>query len=436
MNLEELRRRLAALIAEARQIVNNPGGESRSLTEEQEARYTAIMGEDGQGGEVAELRAQIARLEALEAEEQRLNQSAGRRAGGIPIPNINERTSLGDSEEQALAHFFRSGDAGGFDSDMRGIDAGGAFVEVRWTRDMEQRVRNGIMERRAVTDSVMNITTGDDGGDLVPTGFVPQIVRRKNERMLANILGVRRIPGQGTTVEFPIESKDPEPFATTAEQDDSHTKNYERDAAQFDKVQFTLVKKTKKLELTEELLDDEDASLLEFIADHIGRGMANTHNGMLLTEVAANGSVLKTFAAAAAIADKELENVVFSDVLSYYLDDGSMPAWVMRPTTYSAIATISGDPRIYAETPVGSRTRRSILGYPVLWSNHATAVQASAKSVYFGDWNYVGFREAPALRFIRDPYTVDGLVILKYSFRAVYGVLQAGAIGYGQHPTG
>ena len=39
------------------------------------------------------------------------------------------------------------------------------------------------------------------------------------------------------------------------------------------------------------------------------------------------------------------------------------------------------------------------------------------------------------MRFIMDPYTVDGLVILKYSFRAVYGVLQAGAIGYGVHPS-
>lgn len=430
MNLEELRRRLAALIAEARQIIDNPEGESRTLTDEQETRYQEIMGEDG---EVAEVRAQIERLEALQAEEDRLGQSQGRQTR--MAPNVN-RTGLGDSEERALAHFFRTGDPGGFDSDMRGIEGRGAFVDIEWTRELEQRVRLGQMERRAATDSTLNITTGDDGGDLVPTGFVPQIVARKNERMLANVLGVRRVPGRGTTVEYPFENADPEPFATTSEQSDAHDQNYERDAPRFDKKQFTLVKKTKKLELTEELLDDEDASLLEFIANHIGRGIANTHNSLLLTEVAANGTNLKTFASATAIADGELEDIVFNDTLSYYLDDVSMPAWVSRPTTLGKVMQISGDGRIYAETPAGSRARRSVLGYNWFYSNNATAVQASAKSVYFGDWNYVGFREAPALRFLRDPYSVDGLVILKYSFRTVYGVLIAGAIGYGSHPTG
>ena len=44
-------------------------------------------------------------------------------------------------------------------------------------------------------------------------------------------------------------------------------------------------------------------------------------------------------------------------------------------------------------------------------------------------------REEPALRFIRDPFSVDGIVVLKYSFRTVYGVLIAGAVGYGVHPS-
>lgn len=417
MNLEQLRQRLAALVAEARQINDNPGGENRSLTSEQEARYQEIMGE---GGEVDQVKADIARLEQLVSEERALNQSAGRQTRMQPdAPAVVSQ--LGETQEQAMAAFVRD-------------ERGGSF-EVEWSAALEQRVRMGIMEQRAVTDSTLNITTGDDGGDLVPTGFVPQIVARKNERMLANVLGVRRVPGRGTTVEFPFENANPEPFGSTSEQADDHSNDYERDAPRFDKKLFTLGKYTKKLELTEELLDDEDASLLEFIANHIGRSIANTHNSLLLTEVAANGTALKTFASASAIADKELEDIVFNDTLSYYLDDASMPAWVSRPTTLGAVMSISGDPRIYAETPAGSRSRRSVLGYGWHYSNHATAIGASAKSVYFGDWNYVGFREAPALRFIRDPYTVDGLVILKYTFRTVYGVLIAGAVGYGQHPT-
>ena len=47
----------------------------------------------------------------------------------------------------------------------------------------------------------------------------------------------------------------------------------------------------------------------------------------------------------------------------------------------------------------------------------------------------MGLREAPSMPVLRDPYTFDGKVTLKYAFRAVYKVLQAGAIIYATHPT-
>jgi HK97 family phage major capsid protein len=78
---------------------------------------------------------------------------------------------------------------------------------------------------------------------------------------------------------------------------------------------------------------------------------------------------------------------------------------------------------------------------PILWgaplynSGKVAAIAASAKSLFFGNWFYMGLREAPSLTVLRDPYTVDGKVILKYYFRAVYKTLQAAAIVYGTHPT-
>jgi HK97 family phage major capsid protein len=107
---------------------------------------------------------------------------------------------------------------------------------------------------------------------------------------------------------------------------------------------------------------------------------------------------------------------------------------VTRAATYGDLASITGNDRMYAENPGGSAARRSLLGYPVYYSNYATAIGAAAKSVYFGNWYYMGYRMAPELRMITDPYSEDGLVVLKYSFRADYGQLQAAAIGYGVHP--
>ena len=39
------------------------------------------------------------------------------------------------------------------------------------------------------------------------------------------------------------------------------------------------------------------------------------------------------------------------------------------------------------------------------------------------------------MTFIRDPYSFDGGIELKYQFRTVYGVLIAEAVGYGVHPS-
>ena len=48
---------------------------------------------------------------------------------------------------------------------------------------------------------------------------------------------------------------------------------------------------------------------------------------------------------------------------------------------------------------------------------------------------FVGMREGPGLTVLRDPYSTDGIVFLKYRFRAVYKVLQAEAVVYATHPT-
>ena len=80
---------------------------------------------------------------------------------------------------------------------------------------------------------------------------------------------------------------------------------------------------------------------------------------------------------------------------------------------------------------------RTLLGYPVYMSQKVAAPAADAKSAYFGNWNYVGLREAPGFTFLRDPYSKasTGQVVLHYFFRTVYGVLQAEAIGYGEQAS-
>lgn len=405
--LQELRQKRAAKIEEARAVLD--------AEEFDQERHDALLAEVDSLGE------EIERWERQEKLEAEVRQSRGRQTRQAPA--VVERMGDGGDESRAIAAYVRSGRSNADLADL--FDGEG--LTLRWDRRTEERAAN---------DTIMNITTAADGKNWVPTTLVQRVIARKSEGMLADRLGVQRIPGRGTTVNHPVEGGDAQVFAATDEQVDDHSKVYERDAPVANLKAFTLAKKTKKLELTEELLDDEDVGLMAFIGDHIGRGLAATHNSLLLTEVGANGTAFKTFADDVSIANKELEDIAYHDTLSWYLDDGGSIQWVMRPSTYGAIVKLDGDARVYAPTPQGNnRGGRELLGYPVQYSNYASAIGVGAKSVYFGNWWYVGMREEPALRILRDPYSVDGLVIIKYSFRAVYGVLQAGAIGYGVQST-
>lgn len=384
----ELREQHAQRIEEADELHRQAEAENRDLNDEERAKFEKAMADAAQLRKRIEREEELAKMKAMLGERK------------APAHN---KIALGDTEERAFAHWVKTGDEG------------------------------GLRELRASNDTTMNITTSADGGYAVPTGHYQGIIARRDEAMLATKLGVRRIPGKGTTVNIPVDGEDDGEFVSTAE-----SNAYDRDAPALSVVQSTLVKYTKKVDLTVELLEDEDSAIMAFLNDFVGRGMAKTHNSLLLTEVAANGTALKTFASATVIAVDELEPITFNEALGNYLDDGGSVAWVMQRAVHGEIVLLDdANTRRYANNQMGSEMGPTLLGYPVFYSAKSGATAASTKSVYFGNWNFVGYREAPGLTVIRDPYTRGGYgeVLLYYMFRCDYNVLQAEAIGYGVHPS-
>ena len=410
INARELRDRAGQLIDQAQKLVKDAEIEDRNLTPDEQVKYDAAVTES-EG-----LQTRAARLENMEGVQGILNSRTAPTVAKLP---------RGDSHDKSLGHFFRTGDASHM-GELRSEDGQGRMgVTLRIPSPAEQR---------AVTDSTMNITTDADGKYAVPTGFVQDIANRKSEMMLADKLGVRRIPGVGTTVNYPIDGQDPQSFVATAEQTDAHDVVWSRNAGVLGLKAYTLVVYTRAVELTMQIMRDNDANLMSHIADKIGREYAQTHNALLITEAAANGTALKTYASATAIAAGEPEAILFNDTLSYYLDEGNSNGWITRPSNFGKVASITGNARLYAETPGGKFTKE-LLGYPVHYSNQVTATAASAKDLYFGNWYFMGMREDPEITLLVNPYKVSGLTILEYSFGAVYGVIQAGALGYGVHPS-
>lgn len=387
----ELRAERAKILNQAKELA-----EKAELTAEDRSKIDDLL------TKADEIAKDIERQEKLAFQLAGLDKSAGRSVSGNKSAAVL-KIGLGDTEERAYAHWVRTGDGG------------------------------GLRELRASNDTTMNITTDADGGYAVPTGHYQGIIARRDEGMLAAKLGLMPIPGKGTSVNIPVDGEDDGEFVSTNE-----SSAYDRDAPAIGRVVSTLIKYTKKVDLTVELLEDEDSAILNFLNNFVGRGMAKTHNGLLLTEVAANGTALKTFASATAIAVDELEPIVFNEALGNYLDDGGSVAWVMQRAVHGEIVLLDDTSvRRYANNVMGNEQGPTLFNYPVKYSAKSGATAASTKSVYFGNWSYVGYREAPGFTVIRDPYSRAGYgeVIFHYMFRCDYNVLQTEAIGYGVHPS-
>ena len=290
---------------------------------------------------------------------------------------------------------------------------------------------NSVMKAlKASNDTDMNIGTAADGQYLVPTPHYQNVITRRDESALWQKLGVTEIPGIGTTVNVPYDNEADGEFVVTTE-----TAEFDDDAPATGRKQMTLAKYSKIIRISHELLRDEDSRLEAFLANWVGRGMAKTHNDLLITEVESYGTSLKTFASATAVAVGELEDMVFGADMVSYLDGGNAN-WVMSGPSYSKIISLTGSDRSYAQSPQGG-FREQILGFPVHFTNKADTIAASKKSIFFGDWSQVGVRNGQGLQMIRDPYTRAryGQIELVYLFDCVYGVLNSEAIGYGVHPS-
>ena len=332
---------------------------------------------------------------------------------------INVKTKRGDDFAKAYVHYLRTGDEGG----VKHLVTSNMSDSKPWSG-----TPGNTISIKAPNDTDMNIGTAADGGNAVPTGHFNQIIARRDEGMLAANLGVRNIPGVGTTVNVPIDNEADVEFTSTAE-----AATNQRDAPAIGQVAMTLAKYTKMIELSDELLQDEESNVLAFLSDWVGRSMASQHNNLLITAADTNGTSITTFTGTDTIAAGELQDMMYNDALEPYLDDGGSVGWVTRRSTHGAIAKLQGNDFIYDMTPQGNGAGRTLLGVPVNYSVHTDALATGNKPILLGNWFYMGVRNEPEFRLLRDPYSAAraGQLRLHYYFRTVYAVLQAEAITYG-----
>lgn len=313
----------------------------------------------------------------------------------VNAPSVNLKTKRGDDETKATAYYIRTGDAGAI---------------------------------KASNNTDMNVGTNADGGFAVPTGHYQGIIARRDEMRLDNRLGVRQIPGRGLTVNVPVDNEADGEFVTKSE-----ATAFDRDAPAIGQVQMTLVKYTKTVEISDELMQDEDSNLMAFLNDWIGRGIGRTYNSLFLTELRAGGTAALTLDSASTIGVTEVPELVYK-LQPEYRDN---TAWIMSNSTEGLIRSLASSNEFqFAPSTTTRSGSPELWGFPVHVTSYASDVAASAKSLIFGNYSYVGVRDG-GIQFMRNPYLLanSGQVALHYYFRVVFKVLQSEAIVYATHPS-
>lgn len=399
----ELKQELGQLYDQARAIVEKADTEKRATTDEENTQYNDL----------------VTRMDALRADIERREKLEG--FTGVSKPQGSQYHPTKTTKDDANSLFLRT------IRQRAGVDDATLAAEYR---------QAAIEEMRASNDTTMNITTAADGGDLVPVGHYQGIIERARPAALYDRLGLMQIPGVGTTVNVPIDDEaDSGVFVSTNE-----SAGFDRDAPALNKKQMTLVKYTKKVDLTYELLQDEDSRLMNFLNSFIAAGFAATMNSLLVTEALANGTAGLTLDAAAAIGAAEIPELVYK--LSAEYAESPNVHWLMNRTTEGFLRGLASSSIFtFAPTPGGSGSGRGVdsllWGIPAHSTSYVPAIGASNKSLIVGDWSKTAYRLDPTMTFLRDPYTRagNGEVILHYYFRADFAVLQSASLQYATHPS-
>ena len=86
-----------------------------------------------------------------------------------------------------------------------------------------------------------------DGAISVPDWVHQNIIARRMKPCFLWRWVNRRVPGKGTTVNYPIDNEADGEFVLTSEQVDAYTNTFDRDSPAVSKKAFTLLKYTKDI---------------------------------------------------------------------------------------------------------------------------------------------------------------------------------------------
>lgn len=315
-----------------------------------------------------------------------------------------------------------------------------------WVRTGKARVPKHIVTREVKSGGrtfkgALQEGYDSEGGYLVPADVLLRIIEKRSEQSLLDRLGATAFTTDRDKFNIPTEGTSMTKFTIVAEEGDISAAENE---PTFGQVAVTLYKFMKLVKVSTELMEDFNSGLEPFLEAGLGRSWAATENyycqvGAGSTQpkgVFVGGTAGLTLDAAAAIGASEVPELI-GKLKTPYRDRAVL---VMNRTTAAYLAGLTGNPFQYRNPPVTQLWAGGEdlgIGYPVVPTEDAAAIAASAKSLLFGNFSFYGWVRNRSLRVQRlvELYAGTGQIGILAHFRAGGDVLQAEAFQYASHPS-
>jgi len=307
--------------------------------------------------------------------------------------------------------------------------------------DPKKDFYNWIRTGKSHIKAALQEGTTTEGGYLVPDDELGRIVAKRDEESLVARLGATTFNTDRDVFNIPTEGTSLTKFTIVAEEGAIGDAEEE---PTFGQAAVTLYKFMKLIKVAEELLEDENSGLDAFLTDAIGRSWAATDNYYVQIGsgssqpqgVFVGGTAGLTLDAAAAIGAAEVPELLGKLQAPYR--NGAVV--VMNRTTAAYLSGLTGNQFQFRQPPasiIRVNGEDLGLGYPVIPTEDAAAIAASAKSMLFGNFAFYGYVRNRSLRVRRlvELYAGNGQIGIQAQFRAGGKVLQAEAFQFSTHPT-
>lgn len=313
--------------------------------------------------------------------------------------------------------------------------------QPEYTKAFYHYLRTGESAELRKARKALQEGAATEGGYLVPDDEYGSIIAKRDESSIISRLGLTRVTTDRDKFNFPTENTSMTKFTIVAEEGAITAAQSDPSFAQ---VPVTIYNFKKLIKVSEELLEDENSNLEAFLTNALGRALADTENYYALIGSGSTqpqgaftgGTAGLTLASASAIAPAEIPALMGKLKTPYH----SGAAFVMDPATWFHLKGLTGSQFIFTDGVArlsGTVDGPTLEGFPVVLNSNVAAIGASAKSVLFGNFDFMGFVTNRGVRVRRlvELYAGNGQVGILANYRFGCAVLEGEAFQYATHPT-